>query len=271
MARAYSLAHLTVLALPPLEMIDVAARAGYQHVGLRLTRVTDAEPLYPLVTDKALMRETKARLADTGISVLDVELARMDPTRDAEHFRSLLEAAAELGARHVITQLPDPDRSRATDRYAALCDDAAPLGLTCDLEFPSWTETPDLTEATRVLRAVNRPNAGILVDLLHFQRSGSSLDALRSLPREWFHFVHVCDAPAAIPATLEGILHTARAARLFPGEGELDTTGMLGCLPADLPYALEIPGDARVAQVGLAEYARLALARTKAYLERDVQ
>lgn len=267
MNHEYSLAHLTVLALAPVDMIDVAADAGYQYVGLRLNRVTPTEVLYPLLSDRALLRDTKARLAATGVRVLDVELARMDPANDAWSYVPLLETAAELGARHVITQLPDADRPRATARFAAICELAAPLGLGIDLEFPSWTETPDLSEAARVLREVEQPNAGILVDVLHFDRSGCRLDELRSLPRDWFRFAHVCDAPSARPTTKEGLIHTARAERLFPGDGGIDVRGILACLPPDIPYALEIPGDTLAGQIGLREYARRALCRAKEHLD----
>ena len=231
----YSLAHLTALSLSPPELVDAAADAGYRYVGLRLTRVTPQEPHYPLATDPALMRTTKVRLAATGIEVLDIELARISPDEDPRDFERFLEAGAELGARHVITQLPDPDRARKIDRFAQLCEMARPLGLTIDLEFPSWTETPDLREAARVLRAADQPNAGILVDLLHFARSGSSVADLRQLPAEWFHFAHVCDAPPGVPPTNEGLIHTARFERLFPGEGGIDVHGILAALPPGSP------------------------------------
>jgi sugar phosphate isomerase/epimerase/4-hydroxyphenylpyruvate dioxygenase-like putative hemolysin len=262
----YSLAHLTALSLSPPELVDAAANAGYRHVGLRLTRVTQEEPHYPLATDPALMRATKARLAATGVEVLDIELARIGPTDKPRDFLRVLEAGAELGARHVITQLPDPDPVRKVDHFTELCDLAAPLGLTLDLEFPSWTETGDLTEAVRVLRAADRPNAGLLIDLLHFARSGSSIDELRELPREWFHFAHVCDAPADIPTTTAGLIHTARFERLFPGEGGIDVPGILAALPPGIPYTLEIPRATLVAQVGASEHARLALAATRRHL-----
>ena len=265
--RDYSLAHLTALSLSPPELVDAAAAAGYRYVGLRLTRVTQQEPHYPLATDPALMRTTKVHLAATGVEVLDIELARISPHEDPRDFQRFLEAGAELGARHVITQLPDPDRVRKVDRFAQLCEMARPLGLTVDLEFPSWTETPDLGEATRVMRAAAQPNAGILVDLLHFARSGSSVAQLRELPTEWFHFAHVCDAPAAVPTSNEGLIHTARFDRLYPGEGGIDVHGILAALPAGIPYALEIPRATHVAQVGAKEHARLALAATRQHLE----
>jgi sugar phosphate isomerase/epimerase/4-hydroxyphenylpyruvate dioxygenase-like putative hemolysin len=265
--REYSLAHLTALSLSPPELVDAAAEAGYRYVGLRLTRVTPQEPHYPLATDPALMRTTKVRLAATGIEVLDIELARISPDEDPRDFVRFLEAGAELGARHVITQLPDPDRARKVHRFARLCELARPLGLTVDLEFPSWTETPDLREAVRVLRGADQPNAGILVDLLHFARSGSSVADLRQLPAEWFHFVHVCDAPPGVPTTNEGLIHTARFERLVPGEGGIDVHGILDALPPGLPYALEIPRATLVAQVGGKEHARMSLAATRAFLD----
>ncbi len=263
----YSLAHLTALSLSPPQLIEAAAEAGYRYVGLRMTRVTPQEPHYPLATDPALMRTTKSRLAATGVEVLDVELARIGPDGNPRDYLRFLEAGAELGARHVITQLPDPDFARKTDRFAELCDLARPLGLTVDLEFPSWTETPNLAEATRVLRTAAQPNAGILIDLLHFARSDSSIAELRDLPPEWFHFAHVCDAPAEVPTTQDAIIHTARFERLFPGEGGIDLAAILSVLPAGIPYALEIPHAERVAQVGAKEHARLAVTAARHHLD----
>ncbi|MGA4992282.1 TIM barrel protein [Nonomuraea bangladeshensis] len=270
-AHDYSLAHLTALSLSPPELVSAAADAGYRYVGLRMTKVTPHEPHHPLATDPALMRATKVRLAATGIQVLDIELARIPPEADPAEFVRFLEAGAELGARHVITQLPDPDFARKADRYARLCELARPLGLTVDLEFPSWTQTGDLAEAVRVLRAARQPNAGILVDLIHFARSGSSLAELRDLPPEWFHFAHVCDAPAEAPPTQEEIVHAARFERLFPGEGGLDVHGILGALPPGIPYALEIPRATLVAQVGAKEHARLAITAARRHLDAAVR
>ena len=55
MKHKYSLAHLTAIALPPADLIEVAYRTGYDYVGLRLSRVTDAEPLYPIIHSAAAM------------------------------------------------------------------------------------------------------------------------------------------------------------------------------------------------------------------------
>ena len=65
--RILSLAALTVLELSPPEMVEVAARAGYSHVGLRLVPATPEEQHFPLVADAGLRAQTRQRLRDTGM------------------------------------------------------------------------------------------------------------------------------------------------------------------------------------------------------------
>ncbi|MEH6648667.1 MAG: TIM barrel protein [Motiliproteus sp.] len=268
MGYQYSLAHLSVLRLSPAEMITVAARTGYDFVSLRMTAVTTTERTFPLMDNPVMMHEAKALLADTGLEVLDIELARLGPDDEPENFQAFLETGAELGARHVICQLPDPDRDRAIERFARLCDMAKPLGLTVDLEFPSWTETPDITETARVLNAVNRSNAGMLIDTLHVDRCRANLDELTTAPRQWFNFIQLCDAAKEIPATEAGLIHTARCDRQFPGDGGLNLQEMLACLP-QVPYSLEIPNNKLINQLGAEEYAQRMLVAAKHYLEGD--
>ena len=58
---SFSLAALTALELAPPALIDVAAACGYQHVGVRLLPATPGGIAYPLMDDKAGLRETLAR------------------------------------------------------------------------------------------------------------------------------------------------------------------------------------------------------------------
>ena len=74
----FSLAHLTALSLPPPDLIRAAADAGYQSVGLRLLQVAPGTPFYPLMSDPPLLRESRSALADTGITVHDIEFVRID-------------------------------------------------------------------------------------------------------------------------------------------------------------------------------------------------
>ncbi len=258
MRADFSLGHLTVLDLPPPAMLSVAARAGYRYVGLRPLPATPGGVAYPLMDDKAMMRETKARMAATGVGVLDIEIIRLEPRTDVRTFLRFLKAGAELGAKHVLTAGNDPDESRLIERFAALCDLAAPLGLNISLEFMPWTDAPNLASAARIVGGANRPNGNILVDTLHFARSDSTLDELDRLPRSWLQYVQLCDAPGETTTTTEGLLLTARAERLFPGEGGIDIAGILRHMPRNIPISLEVPTETLARTVGHEERARRA-------------
>jgi sugar phosphate isomerase/epimerase len=259
MPHAFSLAHLTALELSPPEMVSVAARAGYQYAGVRLLPASPGGAAYGLMHDAAMLRETLARIADTGISVFDLEIVRLAAQTDVRSFLPFLEVGQKLGARSVLVAGDDPDEARLTERFAAFCDLAAPFGLTADLEFMPWTEVPDLAAAQRIVAAASRPNGGILVDALHFDRSHSRVEDLALLPREWLHYAQLCDAPAEFSASTEALIHTARAERLFPGEGGIDLQHFVRALPQDLPISLEIPTAALARQVPADERARRAL------------
>jgi len=246
-------------------MTYIAARAGYDFVSFRLILLgTPNEPDYALANNPAMLRQTKAALAGTGLRVHDIELARIYDGVNLDTYVPAMEVAAELGARHVITSIWTPRRGYAVERLAELCDLAKPFGLTMNCEFVTWADVANLRDAAGLCRSVNRDNCGILVDTLHFHRSGATLDQLDALPREWFHFAHVCDAPLEIPAAREAHIHTGRAERLYAGEGAIDIAGIVNRLP-EMPYSLEIPHLERVRELGYAEHAWRCLAAARRY------
>jgi sugar phosphate isomerase/epimerase len=242
-AIKFSLAHLSALDLTPPEMVIAAANANYDFVGLRCVAVTPNGAAWPLWKDAKMMAGTKARMAETGVGVLDVELIKLLPDTDVRIFEPCMQAAAELGARHLLTQADDPEFNRVVEHYAQLCDLAAPYGLTCDVEFIPWITTADLASAGKLVRASGRPNGGLVIDSLHFSRAGCGLDELDQWPREWFHYVQLCDAPLAAPATVEGLIYAAREERLLPGDGELDLMGMMRHLPYPVVIGIEMPAE----------------------------
>ena len=266
MHHEFSLAYLSVFGLAPPDMISLAWRAGYDYVGLRLNPVTDTEPTFALTEDRALLRQTRMRLNDTGVRVLDVELFRLKPDFNVKSCDGLLDVCAELNAKHLIAQAADVDAVRASEHLAQLCDAARSRDMTVDLEFVTWTETRDLDRAAQIVASASRANAGLLIDTLHFSRSSCSVGQLATLPREWFRYAQVCDAPQQAPTCIEDLIHAARNDRLFLGEGGLDVTGILGALPRDIPYSLEIPRAALARVIGLQECARLALVSARKFV-----
>ncbi|MFL9932315.1 sugar phosphate isomerase/epimerase [Paraburkholderia sp. RL18-103-BIB-C] len=267
-SRALSLSALTVLELSPPQMVECAAQAGYDFVGLRLLPATDHEVRHEIIGPTPLKRETLARLRDTGIKVLDVEILRLKPDTDVRVYQPMLDTAAEFGARYVLVAGNDPDEARTAERLAQLCDLAAPLGLSPSLEPMPWTDVKDITQGARILRATARPNTGLIVDPIHFDRAGSSTDALRALPREYFGYVQFCDAPAERPADLDTLLFQARCERLIPGEGGIDLAGILRALPDDLPLSIEVPTQQWARTAPALERARKLREATLGVLER---
>lgn len=269
MTRTISLAPLTILELAPPDMVSCAARAGYSHLGLRLHPVLpNLDVSYPIIGDTPMVREVQRRLGDTGLGVLDVEFVRITPDARIADYVPMLETAARLGATHVLAGGDDPDEQRLTERFADLCDAAAPFGLTANLEPIPLFEVRTLAQAARVLAAADRPNSGIVIDPIHFDRGGDRFEDIARIPRKWLHYMQLCDAPAERPADAAGLQFQARYERLIPGEGALDLAGLLRALPRDLPIAIEVPMASLARTVGAVERARRLLAATTALLRR---
>ena len=266
MKHEFSLAHLTLLHCNPPDLIEVAARAGFDYVSLRAIPVTPNEPKYPFGEDKNLLKRTKTALADTGLKLLDIELARILPNVDPKVYVPAFEAAAELGGRHVLSSGWTPDRSYVRERFAELCNLAKPFGLTVDFEFVTFAAMGTLADAANVVQGAGCENGGICIDTLHFFRSNTELSELDSLPKTWFRFMQLCDAPKEAPATVDELIFAARADRKFLGEGGLDLASVIRRLPA-MPYSLEIPNARLALTMSPLEFAKKALETARAYLD----
>ena len=265
--RKFSLAHLTILDASPPELIRIAGRTGYDFVGLRLIPMgLPGEVAYVPHEDAVMRRDIKAAIDDTGVQVLDVELARIIEAPAPDSYLPALETAAQLGARHVLSSIWMHDRQQAIERFARLCELANPLGLTVNLEFVSSTEWNTLDGALDVVTSCGHDNVGIMIDTLHFHRSRIPIEQLDRVPPAWVNFAHVCDDRQDVPATIEEARRTMREERLYPGEGAVDIAGIVCRLPQNVICAIELPHRLRLAGLGPDRYARTCLERTKRYL-----
>jgi sugar phosphate isomerase/epimerase len=264
--RALSLAALTVLELSPPEMVECAAEAGYAYVGLRLLPATDSEPTWPVIGNTPMVRELERRLADTGMRTLDIEIFRLRPDTVVARYLPALETGARLGAKHVLIAGNDADEARLTERFAALCDLGAALGLSFDLEPMPWTDVKELQQAVRIAVRSQQANAGVLIDPIHFDRGGNQPADIAAVPPERLHYAQLCDAPAERPRDVPTLLHQARCERLMPGDGGLDLAGILRALPSTLSLSLEVPLQTMARTVPAVERARRIRAKTEALL-----
>ena len=127
---------------------------------------------------------------------------------------------------------------------AGLCTDERARVLARAGEFMPWTAVPGLAAAVRVVRGAARPNGGILVDALHFDRSDSGITDVAAVPRGCLHHWRLCDAPAGWPATTEG---------------RIDLPPLVRAMPAYLAVSLEIPTTELAKAVGPEERVRRAI------------
>lgn len=264
--QEYSLAHLTVMGCAPPEMTYLAARAGYEYVSFRpIYMGLPGEPNYALAEKPEMRRQTKRALASTGVRLHDIELARIYDGVDPKTYLPAFEVAAEFGARAVLSSIWTDDRALYLDKFAELCDLARPYGFTVDLECVPIASVRTLAGALDVLRSVKRENAGLMIDTHHFHRARDNPAELDQLPREWFHFAQICDAPAEIPTEREEMIRILREARLDLGSGGIDVAEILRHIPP-VVYSIEQPNLARAKEMGYAEHAFRALEAARAYL-----
>jgi len=267
MRREFTLSYLTTAPLEAGDVLLLAEKVGYCAIGVRLAPLLPGGHFSPLSENPVLLRQTLARMKDTGVKVFDVDGVRLDQAFRRGSFDRQLGVAAELGAKVVTVIGDDPDEERTVDSFAELCDAAAVYDLAVTLEFMPYSVTSNFNSALHIVRHAQRPNARILLDLLHANRSHMSCEDIAATPPGCLSHAQLCDAPAEIPTIREELIHTARYARLLPGTGGINVRGMTEALPDNLPLSIEIPNTEQVALLGTEEWARRCLLATQQALE----
>lgn len=260
MNRSYGLTFLTAPELDPISSIQIAAECGYHYVGLRLVPATSDEPNYPILHDKKLAQKVRLEAEISGVSVLDVELIRIDESFQLESKLQFLEVAASIGAKHINIACNDSDYVRMQDHFAALCEASRPFGLSCDIEFLPWTMLNNLNDTQQFLKEVNQSNGALMIDALHWARSSTaSKQDVQEVPAFVYNYVQICDALLDYDPSPKGLIHIARSERLMPGVGELDLMEFLDAIPADKPVGIEVPNTQLFKQYSAKERALMAI------------
>jgi hypothetical protein len=242
--------------------------------------VTQGEYQYPMEPGSPMSRETIARLRDTGLQVRDIEFLTVGPHTGPDDWRPALEAGAALAASTVSVVGVDPDRGRLTDTLGRLTADSAAYGIRPTLEPISYQPVSRVADAATVARAAG---AAVLLDALHIQRGGSSLDDVRALEPDLVPCVQLCDGPLAVPETVElpaelplgmkaagSVLQVeARVQRQFVGGGEFPLAELLAAVPPATPISVEVPHATLQARLSAVEFAALNLRAVQALLARE--
>ena len=236
--RPLGLCHLGFLEIPPPDLIDLAADAGFDAVSLRTRPVTAGAVAYPL-NQPAVAAATRIRLAATGLKLWQVEIVTVDRDTDVPALRPFFDAGAQLGARAVVATGDDAPAPLA-EKLGSLGELAAAYGMSVDLEFMRFRRLDTLASALAVVRAVDRTNVRVLVDTLHLARAGATPSDLAGIPDAVIGGVQLADAPAAAPPP-DRLATEAREGRLLPGDGALPLSAVLRALPSRVPLSAEVP------------------------------
>jgi sugar phosphate isomerase/epimerase len=262
-----SLAHLTLLRCSTVELVDAAADAGFQGVGLRLmsppTPVGAAENA---VDDPQLIGETRQRLSDRGLRVVDIEAIWVDASIYPPDYERMFEVGASLGARYAVAMIHEPDEARGTASLRALCDLAAPYGITVNLELARYSAVKSIDQAAHVVKSCGAANAAILIDTLHFARTGGTAANAEQHLGSLAPYIQIADAWRDPPPEVSQYRDEALNWRLDPGTGELPLAELLNSLPQDTTLSVETP-NRNLDHLSDVERARLALHATEALVE----
>jgi len=236
----FSLAQLTVLNTSPIDISKIAHECGYDYVSLRQIYMNlPDEQRFELIKDKKMFNELKVYLNDTGLKVLDMELARIYDGVNVKDYEPIFELSANLGVRNILSSIWTNEKSYYIEQFNILCELAKQYNLDVNLEYVPIAGVNTMARALEVIETVKTENARLLVDMHHFHRAKDSVEELQKIPDKYFNFVHLCDACKEIPSDIEEMKRIMRQERLYVGEGGIDIRDILNAIPI-VPYSIEL-------------------------------
>ncbi|MGF6834079.1 2,4-dienoyl-CoA reductase-like NADH-dependent reductase (Old Yellow Enzyme family)/thioredoxin reductase/sugar phosphate isomerase/epimerase [Paenarthrobacter sp. TE4293] len=260
--RRLGLAQLSLVGTAPPDLVSIAAKAGFDFIGARVRPVTPTERPYNVQPGSPMLRETLARMADTGITVEDIEFLLLDGTGlqnggdQRVAWLQMMEAGQALGASTLTVACADPDLDRFGDHLAQMTQDGKAYGIVPTLEPIAYQTVRSIPQAVAL---ADHADCKLVVDALHVNRFGGTWAELEDAA-DLVPLVQLCDGPASPPKSREGLILESRSERGVPGEGEFDLPGLLAPFPGDIPISVETPSGSRVAAMGELAWAKQLMA-----------
>lgn len=261
------------LGMPPVEYVEAAARLGVGNVSIAPAPMTAnpcGYPAWSLRDDAALRRDLIAALASTRVTPWFGEGILIRPGCDVADAAADFDLFAELGVTRVNTISIDPDRARGVDQAGKFAEMAAARGMCATLEYMPGLPIGTLAQAIDAIAETGCANLSVLVDCMHFCRSGGVPGDLAAVARGLIGHVQLCDVP--MPPVAASYGEEALYDRLLPGDGALPLAEILAALSGDVTVGLELPMRPRAeAGEGPEAYLAEAVARTRDLLAQTEQ
>jgi sugar phosphate isomerase/epimerase len=259
--RLLGLHQMSAMDTQATDLISLAAKLGCQNVCLFVNVektpfpeevVRDVLRRFPLVSS-VNKREVLARMADTGVSVSNLEFFPITANISVEDYRSVLDLGAELGGKRIVTHIYDTEFERAASKLAALADLAATRRMAVGIEFMSMSACDSIFKGIDIIRRSGSSNVGVGVDFLHLVRTGGTPADVATVPPEFISYAQICDGTDLLVKSD----YTADAVdRTIPGEGCFPIAGILEALPRNTAIDVEVPAR-RLQEQGVPAFDRL--------------
>lgn len=223
--------------------IHAAARAGYDGIGIYVGAWES------LRDDPAAVERVDAALAETGLVIANIEVARgwASPDRPDETCQRTEALAYEIadhwGCRYLqVIGNYTGTLVEAAVGFGSLCDRAGEHGLLVGLEWvPSMTNIETAATAVQIVLDADRPNGGLCFDSWHLTRSTNNLDDLRSMPGEKVVATQWSDG-TVLPQNPD-YLQDCLTNRVPPGDGEfrlVEMARILAEIGSEAPVGIEV-------------------------------
>ena len=183
--------------------------------------------------------ELKALFAEHGVQPVSINSIEFITFRPPEAYRQikarcreLCELAQSLGCDKIVVVPSPTPQSGATEEeirtesvrvLRELADIAEPYRVNLAFEFLGfpWCSVRTLGQCYDIVKEVNRPNVGLVIDTCHFYAGGSDLRDIERVHAPKLLILHINDVEDRPKETIED------AHRLLPGEGVIPLDDIL--------------------------------------------
>jgi len=258
---------VTLKQAPLEEAIGIAGEVGYDGFGFW------AKDLRQYVKEQNRVRDLANLLTSSNLEACELLAVRKWQEVPVEQFddaeqeaRFVFDLAQQIGAPIVTSPAGAVTHSLGgwAHRLRKICDIASRYGITIALEFIHGRSIQDLSSAVKIVRATKRSNVGVLLDLFHFYKTGSSLADLSTCRPGEIALVHIDDARSKPLQDLRD------KDRLFPGDGVIPISKIVSILRRikyEGYFSVEVLND-DYWEMDATEVARISLEKTRSFLNQ---
>ena len=225
--------------------IKAAAAAGFRGIGWQYDDFTDER-----ITQGLPVQAAMQLLDESDVRALEVEffrewVGRENDTAYRDSEGKLLALAGMLGARYLnVAVFEHTPQEAIVASLRGLCQRAAEQNLIVQLEPMAYTPPVNtLRHAWEIVQAVNKPNAGIVIDAWQWAHEHETAETLKPIPPERITCIQLSDSLAE---PLPDAASESRHHRCIPGKGSMDLPGFLRDLSShgvQAPLSVEVMSD----------------------------